>query len=127
MWSGAVMWSDAVMWSGAVMCSGAVMWSGAVMSSGALMWSGAVMSSGAVTWICAVMSSVAIMRSGVVAVSRSNTVRGTYIDIVLHRVESGIVDRTLGERSLYSWLGAWRGWYAACTITVFGKTDLYCS
>jgi hypothetical protein len=49
------------------------------------------------------------------------------MDIVLHRLESGIVDCTLGERSLYSWLGAWRGWYAACTITVFGKTDLYCS
>jgi len=31
------------------------------------------------------------------------------MDIVLHRVESGIVDCTLGERSLYSWLGAGEG------------------
>jgi len=47
--------------------------------------------------------------------------------LFLHRVESGIVNCTLKERSSYSWLGPGGVWYSAGTITVFGKTDLYCS
>ena len=61
-------------------------------------------------------------------VSRLDTVQRTYHGLLfLHRVGSGIVDCTLKERSSYSWLGPGGVWYSAGIITVFGKTDLYCS
>jgi len=64
---------------------------------------------------------------GVNVVSRLDTVRRTYHGYCFCTVWTAVswitpsrnLVRTLGQ-ALVS------GWYSACTMTVFGKTDLYC-